>query len=132
MIDTGKYQNEISDLPELEIRDYERIFKIFKQSTEDKEFYVYNILKKIEFPELDSKYIEFYEVQKRTALSILSYQIYGDMKSWWIFYLLNLDKFTGAPFYVDGGTQLKYIKDSVRSAIYQDITNDTVYSGRHY
>ena len=132
MIDTGKYQNEISDLPELEIRDYERIFKIFKQSTEDKDFYVYNILKKIEFPELDSKYIEFYEVQKRTALSILSYQIYGDMKSWWIFYLLNLDKFTGAPFYVDGGTQLKYIKDSVRSAIYQDITNDTVYSGRHY
>jgi len=132
MIKTGKYQNEITELPDLGIRDYERIFKIFKQSVEDKDFYVYNILKKIEFPEIDSQYIEFYDVQKRTPLSILSYQIYEDMKSWWILYLLNLDTFTGAPFYVEGGTQIKYIKDSVRAAIYEDITNDTVYAGRHY
>jgi|TARA_R110002110_G_scaffold148108_2_gene339113 hypothetical protein len=132
MIKTGKYQNEIEQLPELGIRDYERIFKIFKQSVEDKDFYVYNILKKIEFPEIDSQYIEHYNVQKRTPLSILSYQIYEDMKSWWILYLLNLDTFTGAPFYVEGGTQIKYIKDSVRTAIYEDITNDTVYAGRHY
>ena len=132
MIDTGKYQNDIPELPELGVRDYERIFKIFKQSIDDKDFYTYNILKKIEFPEIDSKFIELYEVQKRTALSILSHDIYGDMKSWWILYLLNLDKFTGAPFYVEGGTQLRYIKDSVRAAIYEDITNDTVYDGRHY
>ena len=93
---------------------------------------MYNILKRIDFPELDSQYIEYYDVPTRTAMTIVSYKIYEDIKSWWILYLLNKDKFEGAPFYVEGGTQLKYIKDEIRSAIYQDITQATVFSGRHY
>jgi len=132
IIDTGNYQNEIEALPTLGIKDYERIFKVFQQSVDDKDFYVYNILKKIEFPEIDGQYIEYKEVFNRTALTILSYQIYGDMKSWWILYLLNKDKFAGAPFYVEGGTQIKYIISALRSKIYQDITNATVFGGRHY
>lgn len=128
----GNYQNEIPSLSALSIRDYERIFKVFQQSLENKDFYVYNILKKIDFPEIDSQYLEYKDVQTRTALTILSYQIYGDMKSWWILYLLNKDKFEGAPFYVDGGTQIKYITDSMRTAIYVDVTQATVFSGRHY
>jgi hypothetical protein len=131
-IDTGNYQNEIESLDTLSIRDYERIFKVFKQSVDDKDFYTYNILKKIEFPEIDSQYIEFYTPQKRMALTILSYNIYEDIKSWWILYLLNKDKFEGAPFFVEGGTQIKYITDAVRVAIYQDITDSTVFDGRHY
>lgn len=132
MIDTGKYQNDIPSLSALSVRDYERIFKVFTQSTNDKEFYTYNILKKIDFPEIDSRYVEFYTPSKRMALTILSYNIYGDIKSWWILYLLNKDKFIGAPFYVDGGTQIKFISDSFRVAIYQDITDSTVFDGRHY
>ena len=132
MIDVGNYQNEVTSLSSLSIRDYERIFKVFKQSVEDKDFYVYNILNKLEFPEIDNKYIEFYTPNSKMALSILSYNIYEDMKSWWIIYLLNKDKFEGAPFYIDGGVQVKYIKDSLRTLIYQDITNSTVYGGRHY
>lgn len=132
MIDTGQYRNEIDALPELTLKEYERIFKIFKESVDNKEFYTYNILKKIEFPEIDSAYIEHYTPNKRMALTILSNNIYGDMNSWWIIYLLNKDKFTGAPFYVDGGVQVKYITDSLRSAIYDDITNATVFGGRHF
>jgi len=132
MIETGKYQNEISTLDKLSIRDYERIFKVFKSSIDDKDFHTYNILKKIEFPEIDSQYLEFYTPQSKVALSILSYQIYGDMKSWWILYLLNKDKFTGAPFYLNGGIEVKYIKDPIRTLIYDDITNSTVFGGRHY
>lgn len=132
MIETGKYQNEILTLDNLSIRDYERIFKVFKLSIDDKEFYTYNILKKIEFPEIGSEYLEFYTPQSKVALSILSYQIYGDMKSWWILYLLNKDKFVGAPFYLNGGIQVKYIKDPIRTLIYDDITNSTVFGGRHY
>lgn len=132
MIDVGNYQNEVTSLSSLSIRDYERIFKVFKQSVEDKDFYVYNILNKLEFPEIDNKYIEFYTPNSKMALSILSYNIYEDMKSWWIIYLLNKDKFEGAPFYIDGGVQVKYIKDSLRTLIYQDITNSTIYGGRHY
>lgn len=129
---TGKYQNEIPSLSALKIQNYERIFKVFEQSVNEKNFYFYNILKRIDFPEIDSQYIEYYDVQSKLALTILSYKIYQDIESWWILYLLNKDKFVGAPFYVDGGTQIKYISDSVRTAIYTDITNSTVYGGRHF
>lgn len=129
---TGQYQNEIPSLSALQIQNYERIFKVFQQSVDDKDFYIYNILKRIDFPEIDSQYIEYYNVESRMALTILSHEIYGDILSWWILYLLNKDKFTDGPFYVNGGTQIKYISNSLRTAIYQDITNSTVYGGRHY
>jgi hypothetical protein len=131
-IDLGNYQNDIPSLTQLSVRDYERIFKLFKQSEDNKDFYVYNILNRIDFPEIDSQFIEYYDVQVRTALTIVSYQIYDDIKSWWILYLLNKDKFDGAPFYVNGGVRLKYITDSLRTAIYQDIIKSTIFSGRHY
>lgn len=132
MIDKGNYQNEITSLSALSIRDYERIFKIFTESLDTKDFYVYNILKKIEFPEIDSQYIQYYEVQTKMPLTLLSYNIYNDIKSWWILYILNKDVFDGAPFYVNGGTQIKYIVDDLRTAIYTDITQDTIFGGRHY
>lgn len=131
-IDTGKYRNDITSLSALSIREYERIFKVFTQVLDTKEFPTYNILKKIEFPEIDSQFIEFYTPPSKMALSIMSYNIYGDMQSWWIIYLLNKDKFDGAPFTIDGGVQVRYITDSIRTAIYTDITNDTVFGGRHF
>jgi len=131
-IDTGNYQNEIPSLSALDIKSYERIFKVFQQSTNDKNFYTYNILRRIDFPEIDSQYIQYYNVESRLALTILSYKIYEDIASWWILYLLNKDKFVGAPFYVEGGTQIKYITDAFRTAIYSDITNATIYDGRHF
>lgn len=132
MIDTGLYQSQITTLSSLDLQAYERIFKIFQQSNDDKNFYTYNILDRIDFPEIDSQYIQYFDVKTRMPLTIVSYQIYEDIKSWWILYLLNKDKFTGAPFYVDGGTQLKYIVDNVRTAIYSDITQSTIFSNRHY
>lgn len=132
MIDTGKYQNQITSLSALGVRDYERIFKIFEQSVNDKDFYVYNILNKIEFPEIDAQYVEYYTTPAKLALTIVSYNIYQDIKSWWIIYLLNKDKFTGAPFYLESGTQVKYILDPIRVLIYQDITNNTILGGRHF
>ena len=132
MIDTGEYRNDVPALSALSLREYERIFKVFKQSLDDKDFYTYNILKKIEFPVIDSKYIEFYSPPHKMALSIMSWNIYGDMSSWWIIYLLNKEKFDRAPFTLDGGVQVKYITDSIRTAIYTDITNATIFGGRHF
>jgi hypothetical protein len=132
MIDTGEYQNQINGLPMLDMANYERIFKIFKSSLDDKEFYTYNILKNIQFPTIDSSYIQYFTPSSKMAMSLLSYKIYGDIKSWWILYLLNKDKFEGAPFYVDGGVQIKYVTDEFRSLIYDDIIKSTVYGGRHY
>lgn len=132
MTDVGEYRNQIPSLSALDITDYERIFKVFKLSLDDKEFYTYNTLKKIEFPTLDNQYIEYYDVLSRTALTTVSYRIYEDIKSWWILYLLNKDKFNGAPFYVEGGTQLAYVKPSIRGLLYLDITNATIFGGRHF
>lgn len=132
MIDTGQYQNDIPSLSALTMKHYERIFKIFTASVENKEFYYYNILKNIEFPEIDSQYLEYYDVASRTPMTTVSWNIYGDIQSWWILYILNKDKFDGPPFYVDGGTQLKYIIPAIRTLIYNDMTQSTVYSNRHY
>lgn len=131
-IETGQYQNQIPSLSALSVKDYERIFKVFKASVDDKEFFYYNILKKIDFPTIDSQYIKYYEVKTRMPMTTISYNIYGDIKSWWILYLLNKDKFEGAPFYVNGGTQLAYITDALRGLIYSDITQGTVFGGRHF
>lgn len=131
MTDPGKYQNEITSLRELELEDYERIFKIFKKSLNDKDFYTYNILKKIEFPKIGDKFLEYYDVKSKLALTTLSYNIYGDIKSWWIIYLLNKDKFTGAPFFINPGTSVRYISKYYKSAIYSDITKDTLLRGKH-
>jgi hypothetical protein len=132
MTDAGKYKNEITDLNELGIEDYERIFKIFKQSIDGREFYTYNILKKIEFPNIGDKFLEYYDVKSKTPLTTLSYNIYGDIKSWWILYLLNKDKFPDIPFYVNGGSSIKYISKYYRNAIYSDISKSTIFKGRHY
>lgn len=131
-IDTGLYQDQIPTLSALSIREYERIFKIFKQSIDDKDFFTYNILKKIEFPQIDSRFLANYTPPNKMAMSILSYNIYGDIKSWWIIYLLNKDQFEEAPFFINGGTQVKYIINSVRSEIYSDITTSTLFGGRHF
>lgn len=128
----GLYRSDIPSLSSISIKDYERIFKIFQKSIDDKDFYIYNTLNKIEFPEIDSRYIGLYTPPSKMAMTIVSYKIYEDIKSWWIIYLLNKDKFVGAPFYVDGGVQLKYILDPFKSAIYDDITRSTVFSNRHY
>jgi len=132
MIEIGTYQNDITDLSILSIENYERIFKIFKSSIDDRDFYVYNILKTIEFPSIDEKYINYHTVDSKISLTILSYKLYGDLKSWWMLYLMNKDVFEGAPFYINGGVKIKYIKDEVRTLIYNDITNSTIYGGKHY
>jgi hypothetical protein len=132
MIDTGLYRNDVVGLSALSLVDYERIFKVFEKSVNDKTFYVYNTLKKIDFPEIDSQYLATYNVPSRMPMTLLSYKIYGDLKSWWILYLLNRNVFEGAPFYVNGGEQLKYILPSIVGLVYLDITKGTVFGGRHY
>jgi len=132
MVDVGQYRNEIDDLSELDIQVYERIFKVFKQSKDDKDFYTYNTLKKIDFPVLDSEFVDFYTVPAKTAMTIVAYKLYEDIKTWWILYLLNKDKFDGAPFFVEGGVQLKFIKPKLLGLIYSDITKATILGGRHF
>lgn len=133
MIDLGKYQNDISNLKQLDIEDYERIFKIYSATANNKNFSFYNILRKIDMPEvIDDEYVDNYTLKTQTALTIVSYNIYGNIKLWWLIYLVNRSLLGENRFIVPGGTTVKYIKPEFLFIIYQQITNLITRNGRHY
>ena len=129
---TGKYQDNIEELKALPLTRYERIFRIYTEGNNGKQFYFYNILNKIEFPDnIDSKLLDTYIVKSREPLTTTSHNLYGDIESWWMIYLLNKPLLKNK-FYAEGGMQLKFIKKTQRGIIYQQITNTTAFSNRHF
>jgi|TARA_R110001583_G_scaffold42377_1_gene134617 hypothetical protein len=130
---TGKYQDDIEALRNLPLTRYERIFKLFTQGVGGKQFYFYNLLNKIEFPDnIQPQILDLYLVKSnREPLTTTSFNIYEDIDSWWIIYLLN-KTVIGNNFYAKGGQQLKYILPDQRGLIYQQITKSTVFKDRHF
>ena len=129
---TGKYQDQVKGLPKLPLSRYERIFKVYTEGKDGKQFYFYNILNRMEFPtNIDSNLLDTHVVKSRQALTITSYDIYGDIFSWWIIYLLNKDVI-GNSFFAEGGQQLKYILPSKRGLIYQQMTDSTIFNNKHF
>ena len=87
---TGKYQDDIEELESLPLTRYERIFRIYTEGKNGKQFYFYNILNKIEFPDnIDPMLLDLYTVQAKEPLTTTSHTLYGDIESWWMIYLLN-------------------------------------------
>jgi len=128
----GEYQDNIPSLSSLDIEDYERVFKVHTATNNDKQFYFYNILNKIEFPDnIDSNILGLYTAKSNEPLTTTSYNIYDDIKSWWILYLLNKN-ILKTQFFVKGGQQLQYILPEYRTFIYSQITNSTVYDNQHF
>lgn len=84
----GKYQNKISELPNLEEYRYENIFKVYQ--TGSKNFYFYNILKKIEVPEnINNSFFDYVSLDSRIPLTTLSYQLYSTTYLWWLILIVN-------------------------------------------
>jgi hypothetical protein len=128
----GLYQDDISSLPTLDITRYERIFKVHTASKEDKQFYFYNILNKIEFPDnLQYDLLELYTAKSDEPLTTSSYRLYGDIDSWWLIYLLNKSTI-GNSFFLKGGTQVQVIRSELRSMVYESITEATAFDNRHF
>ena len=128
----GEYQDNIPALSSLDIVDYERVFKVHTATNNDKQFYFYNILNKIEFPEnIDSNILGLYTAKSNEPLTTTSFNIYEDIKSWWIIYLLNKNVLK-TQFFVKGGQQLQYILPESRTFIYSQITSATVYDNQHF
>ena len=129
----GKYQNNISSLNQLDLEHYERIFKVFETVNDDKSFYYYNILKKIQFPEIiNSGIVKFYTTPSILPFTTISYNIYNDIRLWWLLYLVNKDKLGSNIFTVPAGTQLKYVDSLYLDVIFNQITQLVVFNGRHY
>lgn len=133
MIDLGTSQNDIVELKQLRLTDYERIFKLYSATSNDKNFLFYNILRKVDLPDvIDESLTDTYYVKAPSALTTISYNIYGNIKLWWLVFLVNKQELENNRFVVSGGTTLKYIKPEFLSAIYGQITNIITTNGRHY
>ena len=92
----------------------------------------YNLLNKIEFPEnIDSNLLDTYVVQSREALTTSSFNIYGNITSWWLLFLLNKEVINSR-FYVEGGDQLEYILPSKVDLVFQQITKTTAFNNKHF
>lgn len=129
----GSYQNNTPELNSLDLTYYERIFKVFTDNNEGKNFFFYNILKKVSLPDnIDSSYISFYKVDSPLPLTTISYNIYNDIKLWWLIYLINKDTIGSNIFVIPGGTQLKYLRTEILPIVYNQITKATIYNGKHY
>jgi|TARA_R110002020_G_scaffold137796_9_gene307411 hypothetical protein len=128
----GKYRTEVTNLSGAEFDRYENIFKLYTQPTNGKEFYFYNILNKIEFPEnMNSQFFDLHIVKGRIPLTTVSYDLYETMHNWWILYLINKQVLKNQ-FYVKGGTQLKFIRPEYLPAIFTEMTNSTIFGNRHF
>lgn len=113
----GKYQNKISDLKELELYRYENIFKVYQ--TGQKNFYYYNILKKIKLPsELNELLYDSIELPETMPLTTLSYKIYGTTYLWWMIMIVNN---INDPANIESGKEIKIIKKAYLKTVLDSI-----------
>ena len=106
MADLGKFQEDITNLPILEQYRYENIFKIYE--TGDKDFFYYNILKKIKLPDdMDDELFNTVAYNDALPITTLSYRIYGTTYLWWLIMVVNN---ISNPAKIAAGSRVKYIK----------------------
>jgi len=129
----GLYQNNVPGLAKLKLQHYERIFKVFDIESADKKFFFYNILRKIEFPDnIDPNIIKYHNMEISKPLTTISYDIYGDLRLWWLIFLLNKAVIGSNLFIIPAGVQLKFIKPEFLETVFIQITNLSILNGRHY
>ena len=110
-------QNSIKSLSKLSKQNYENIFNVY---LDDNNFYYYNLLQTIVFPQnLPLQLFDSYKTVPQDTWPVVSYKAYNTTKLWWIILLANniqnpLDK-------IEVGTILKIptfsVVDSVLSQI---------------
>ena len=93
---------------------YENIFNIF---SDENDFYYYNLLKKVDFPEdLDPDVFDYYKTLPSETYPNISYKAYKNVTLWWLICASNhIDDPTKQP---EAGTILKIIKiDFVKNVL---------------
>jgi hypothetical protein len=114
----GKYQNKINELPSLETFRYENIFKVY--NTGDKDFFYYNILKKVSLPDdIDGGLLDTIIMNNQTPLTTLSFQLYGTMHLWWLICVLNNIKNPVSELPI--GKEIRYVKKTFLKEVINSI-----------
>jgi len=141
---TGKLGEYLNDLPRgtaglsaLPLPRYERILKLHTEAPSqpvlnNKQFYYYNILNKLEFPlNIESTLLSTYNVKSREPFTTISFKLYDDIDSWWMIWYLNKKELKGK-FYAEGGQELQFLLPAARELIYQQIAQYTIANNRHF
>jgi hypothetical protein len=119
----GKYQDSIDELPDLELYRYENIFKVYE--TGDKNFFYYNILKKIKIPDnLNTTFFDYIVLNNNVPLTTISYEIYGTTYLWWLLLLVN--KIDNPVKSLPVGKKIKFIKNKFLKDVLDSIKNQLV------
>ena len=80
-------QNSITQLNKLNSENYENIFNVY---LDESNFYFYNILNKVNFPQnLPNNYFTSYVIQQGDTLPFISYKTLLSPNNWWLITLAN-------------------------------------------
>lgn len=113
-----KFNNDILQLTPLTEFNYENIFQMFQ----DGDYFSYNILRKVKFPEnISPEFFEWVEINVPMAWTIVSYKEYGTILLWWLICATNkIQNPTSLP---PAGTIIKVIKPQYVRTVLDQIKN---------
>lgn len=101
---------------------YENMFNVFEENEILDEKYYYNILKTIIVPEnLDESYYFDYIVQGGETYPMISNNIYGDPRGWWLICIAN--NIHNPISFPQAGLKLKILNRNVAKSILSKISN---------
>jgi hypothetical protein len=113
----GTYQNQIPELPPLDIYRYENIFRVYQTNQNQ---YYYSLLQSVYLPNnIDDTKIFYITVQANLPWTTISYNAYQTIELWWLICLVN--KIYNPLVGPQVGTTLKAIKPAFIPAILNEI-----------
>ena len=116
-MELGEYQNDIEILKDLEKYRYENIFKLYE--TGEKNFYFYNVLKKIKLPDtMNERLFDTVKFTDQMPITTLSFRIYGTTHLWWIIMIVNN---ISNPAEIESGKEIRYIKKAFLKPVLDSI-----------
>lgn len=115
----GLKQNEVNELTSLSTTLYQNIFNVNLLEEDGNNFYFYNLLNKVVFPDnISDEAISEITPMSDKPWTMLSYELYGTIQLWWVVYLLNKPDYI---FKAQANTPYKFIKPSVISTVLEQI-----------
>jgi hypothetical protein len=116
----GQLQNDIIELPRLDMYRFENIFNVYTTSSDpNNTYFFYNTLDTIKLPtDIDPETLNKVTLDRRLAWTILSYQLYSTTYLWWLIFLLNRPKNI---FYAEEGKEYIFFKPEYVEPIIKNI-----------